>query len=756
MEQDTSNGAAAVSQPTPKSGKKPQLSGVVIKMFAVRENWSAGVVKTPGNETIRFSGKGEYTEGQAVTLVGKWDEWNGTRTFKVADVVLDYRELDPEGLVNWMATCPAVKGIGPVTAWAIVRAFGDRFAEVLEESPDDLLSIARVDAGVIESLRKAWLDDLEHNAARVQLSGWGLTNYQISLALAAFGNGVLDVLRINPFTLARKVKGLGFRMVDKIARTKLDIDRDHPGRIRAGINEIVTAAVEEDGSTMVLVDEVLSRAADLLMLDESDGLAAVAAQLEEAREEFDLEQLGFDGEIWLARASLMEAEEEIAARFLSARGPGLGVADQVTSVLMLPDGDSIDLTAEQLAAVKVAAEHNLSTITGPAGTGKTTIIRSLVQAAQLGMRRYVICAFAGKAQKRISEATGLPACTIHRLLGYNGKEYRHDRDDPLTEDLIVVDEASMIPAELMARLFEAAPHSAICLVGDIDQLPPIGAGAPFRDAIESQTVETARLTLVKRHAGELLDNCGQILKGQIAPTNKDRATGLKAWYKLTSFRDPDAAERFIVDKLIGEYIPKGGLDARRDVVLLAPKKDGPLGRFRLSRLLQAHFRGGRASDQIEVGDRVIWRRNDYVTGLMNGDIGYVRAVHPEEAKLTVDWEGLGVLICDRPKAGVEEGQIELAWCLTVHLAQGSQFPAVIMALSSHHQPFLNRNMLYTGVTRAQKHCFLIGDPYGPQTAVETKKDLDRVTSIQSRIEATRTGQKQTQTLEKQANQGSDN
>ncbi len=702
------------------------IRGTIQRTYHSGPTFSAGVMRSGDGQSVRFAGKFCANEGDVVALVGRWkNDRKYGRQFAVEKLCYELPD-SADGLVQYLAKHPAFTGIGEVTARKIVAfaASATHLDRLIRQDIDELHRQLRIPRPTLQSLREAWIANSAENEVRSYLAGFGLTHHQMQTLLDTFGNGVVGVLRSDPYQLIRYVKGYGFKKVDKIARA-MGTPKDHAGRIEAGIMYVVNEEIG-NGHTWTTGSELIDKANELLLLDTLDSRDVIrqAGDRLLSRGEVVADNLAVTTPYFLESERLIH---DVFEQHGWAEAP-LENAHELTG----------GLKVGQVGAYRNALCHRIAVISGGAGTGKTYVLARLARTFEAAGCQIALCSPTGKAAKRIEEslrAQGLEleAKTIHRLLYYDGSVFQREslsepgerhtsgRDtetDPAC-DVVIVDEVSMVDVPLMAELLRRIDfdRTRLILVGDHNQLPPVGPGNVLRDIIQHELVPTVVLDEVVRQAGVLKANSMAILSETIAPT----AINDPAWTVVDVFRDAQQIQVYLRD-LVLEKIPcQLGLDPIQDVQIITPTHIGPLGTKAINQMMQ-HLLHGDPGRKFAVGDKVIQTVNDYDLGVMNGTIGRVEAI--EDGAYVIDFDGIG----QRHIKDEQVHSVQLAYALTAHKAQGSEFPcAVVVCHRSHF--FADRNWLYTAVTRAAKHCILLGDRWGLRNAVRKNNVIRRRTFL---------------------------
>lgn len=721
------------------AGNDAALRGTVERLYFASPAFTAGTLQTAEGDKVPFAGALMVQEGDRVMLHGRFERHpKYGRQFQVERFEFD-RMLDKAGLAEYLAKHPRIKGIGPVKARAIAERFGDDFERHLSERPQEIAAVAHVDLHVIEALRDEWGRTATLNQALVELSAYGLTHHQVNLLTQKYGNATLAVLADNPYVLVREVKGLGFRKVDQVA-LKLGVPKTHPKRLEAGLQCVVGDMLNE-GHTWTDSIDLCRAAAKLLTFDRMTDTELLEPALDRLISDGVLSSIHHAGRFLIARPDAQSAESELSLAFAShSNRPHWAFAQKTDSEI---DGMIVrhapGLNAGQRAAMRNALRHRISVISGGAGSGKTFTIAALCRIFDACDLKVTLAAPTGKAAKRIEELTGREASTIHRLLGYDGRSFQRGPDNPISTDGLILDEVSMVDVKLAAAVFASLnlKQTIVILVGDHNQLPAVGPGDLLRDLIERRLAPTVVLDEVVRQAGVLKENCTAILHGEVCKSVAPTSDKPSPWYVHDGCAMADDVRRVVLSlfgKVLGARL---GFDPLQDVQLLTPTRKGPLGVDALNAELQRLFQKQRYGVDVFpptpgrrprplVGDKVIQRRNNYDLGIMNGAVGIVVAVDPKTRDLEVRF---GDLVARLESAKGHLADIDLAYALTIHQCQGSEFPCAVVIVHKSHSFMHNRNLIYTGVTRAGKTAIVVGDRWGIRNAVQRRADDRRRTLL---------------------------
>jgi len=659
---------------------------------------------------------------QSMQISGQWKchETHGWQ-FMVEKAKTDLK-LDRNGLIRYLVMTPDISGIGPIRARLMTDAFGDDFERTLLDAPERIADVCKIDPTLVVRLRDQWRADCGLQHLMVQLASFGLTNHQCDAALKAFGADAIRIIRESPYRLIGKARGLGFRTVDGIAG-RLDVAKDAFERIRAGVHYTIGQTLDQ-GDSYIERDELMRNAVTLL--------AAPYPRVDEAVTEMiksgDLGAEDHGGQLLVADPKIMNMERELTKIFRQGAEPSPHL-ERFADARRDLRNFAPNLTEMQHQAIMNALQYRLSVITGGAGTGKTFMVRNMVELAECSGLTVILTAPTGKAAKRLEEMVGGKARTLHQLMAYNGSQFRGGMIDA---DIVIVDEFSMVTSELAWELLRRIDfrRTTVVIVGDHHQLPPIGAGNVLRDLVNSRAVPITLLDQVMRQAGALRDYSMELLNGRVVT---DCVEG--CWYVLQSLPDAEAV-KVLMRRIMLEWLGNMGFDPICDAQIITPVHGKELGTVEVNRdtqrIVQREFynvtvpewRGDRPC--FLKHDKVIQTRNNYDTGVMNGTIGYVEDTG-KDGTLSVDFEGTGIV---EIKPDTEDrDDLQLAYAISMHKAQGSEFPCVIPIIHQSHSYAHDRNLLYMSVTRARQLAAIVGDPWAISHCAERNRIDQRKTLL---------------------------
>lgn len=674
--------------------------------------------------------------GETLELEGRWvAHAEHGRQFEVER----FRSLLPstvDGIRRYLGS-GLIKGIGPSTAQRIVDTFGAYTLDVIDREPERLREVPKLGAKKIELIVEAWREQQQIKTIMLFLQELNIPPGLAVRIYKHYGEQALATVRATPYRLADEVFGINFLTADRIARA-LGIPLDSPQRVAAGLRYALGKAAD-DGHCYLPWDELIPAAAQLLEVTEGDVAAALdnSARLQEVH----VEHVDGDRRVYLR--AFFFAEQGVASRILEIiNAPSKSAAFYRTANWPrvfdhLADKRGVTLTERQREAVIMALTEKVSILTGGPGTGKTMTLQTVITALQARGVAYLLASPTGRAAKRLSEATGAEAQTIHRLLEYTpqaGGSFRRNLDNPLEASVVIVDEASMLDIVLAHHLLKGIPPSAhLLLVGDADQLPSVGPGRVLRDLLDSMALPSVHLDAIFRQAegSGIVANAHRINAGEMPET-----AGQEDFFL---FPQPDAEEcALLTVQLVAERIPRRfGLDPRRDIQVLAPTHRGPAGVQNLNVALQAALNPPAPNKPerrvghglFRLGDRVMQQRNNYDLEVYNGDVGEVAAIHSEEQTLVVRYDGTRMVSYDFNLLD----ELTLAYAISVHKSQGAEYTCVVVPLLIQHYALLQRNLIYTAVTRARRLVVLTGDRRALAIAVRNHEVAQRYTGLARRL-----------------------
>ena len=623
-----------------------------------------------------------------------------------------------------------VKGIGPKFAKLIVGHFGTDTIEVIETDIERLYEVPGIGKKRVEKIRESWEKQKDIKNVMLFLQGFGVSTAYAAKIYRQYGKESIDKVKENPYRLADDIWGIGFKTADGIAR-KMGYEMNDERRLRSGLIYTLNQLADE-GHCYAEEQQLIATARQLLEADEECIRTAMTHAIE-------TEDLMLDGTgIYLPPFYYAECG---TANRLSTLVHTKEVGSIFTvrfDLAKLQRETGIEYDEVQVEAIRQAIASKVMVLTGGPGTGKTTTTKAIIAALQSAGMRILLAAPTGRAAKRMSEATGMEAKTIHRLLEYNPQDgYKRNDENPLEGDALIVDECSMIDIILMNNLTKALPTTMrLVLVGDIDQLPSVGAGNVLRDIIDSGVIPVVRLTRIFRQAqsSRIVMSAHAINRGCFP----DISNGQHTDFFFMKQEEPEKVAETIVS-LVRDRLPKAYRQPTANIQVLTPMQRGVVGAANLNMALQqalnyntaALVRGGYTYKE---GDRVMQLRNNYDKDVYNGDLGYVRSVDMEERTLTVDFDGQTV-----EYEASELDELTLAYATTIHKSQGSEYPIVVMPVLMTHYVMLQRNLIYTGITRAKKICVLVGQSKALAYAIHNMKVLKRNTRLKERLAPVATG-----------------
>ncbi len=684
----------------------------------------------------------ELGVGEAVQFTGQWiNDPRYGKQFK-AETVVPIKPTSERGITRYLSS-GLVRGLGERTAEKIVDHFGVRTLDILDREPEKLHEVPGIKRDLIPKLVAAWKEAQSVRTTIIFLQGLGITAQRANKIYKDYGDETVKIVQEDPYRLAKEVYGIGFITADNIARN-LGVESDALGRVRAGLHYALNKLAQE-GHTFAPRKLLTETTSELLQIENPTRLAAVLKMELEQRELIADALPSGDDDTPLMEGiylPLYYASERGAALRLkgiaSAPSPMKKIWQKIdwnAFLKGLAQDNEVTLTAQQRDAVKAALTSKVSVLTGGPGTGKTTTLRMVIQALVEKDLTFHLASPTGRAAKRLSEATGQPASTIHRLLEYSPMGgFSRDEDSPLTADMVIVDESSMIDIALFYSLLRAIPpQSHLILVGDVDQLPSVGAGNVLRDVIDSGIAHVTRLDTIFRQSEDshIIVNAHRINRGE-APIYDNNRTKDFFFFREN---EPSKVAELIVDIVTNRLPTKFDVHPINDVQVIAPMYRGPAGVTNLNEMLQQALNsdsrlaekklGGRT---FRIGDKVMQTKNNYDKEVFNGDIGRIHAIDHEDGMMEVVIDGRFITY-----EWSEAEELMHAYCISTHRSQGSEYPVVVLPLMTQHYMMLQRNLLYTAITRAKKIVVLVGNPQAVYMAVGNNKVAERFSGLLARL-----------------------
>lgn len=726
-----------LQHPQPQTDHQPMvyLQGSVERVTFHSEQSGFFVirVKCKGQrELVTMTGNTpSVTPGEFVDASGVWfnDHKHGVQ-FRVKHI----KTVTPntlEGIEKYLGS-GMVKGIGPHFAKRLVKAFGEQVFDIIEQSPQRLLELEGIGKKRREKITSAWSEQKVIREIMVFLQSHGVGTARAVRIYKTYGDQSVAKVRENPYRLALDIHGIGFKTADQLAQ-QLGIDRVSLIRAQAGVRHVLQE-FSGDGHCAQRFESLVLEAVKLLEIPEETIKQAVQCEINEER----LTPENIDNKPCLFLTPLHRAEVGVANHVMRLlHGSSLwSDIDLEKAIPWAEEKNKIQLSGSQKQAVGQAVKQKFCIITGGPGVGKTTVVNSILKIIQAKRANVTLCAPTGRAAKRLSESTGQEATTIHRLLEFDpgAFDFKRNAENPLETELLVVDESSMVDVVLMNQLLRAVPEeAAVLLVGDVDQLPSVGPGSVLSDLIESGKVPVARLTEIFRQAAtsRIITGAHAINRGQ--PPKLTRK-GEDTDFFYMNGEEPEEIFSKLMAVVTRRLPDKFGLDPVNDIQVLAPMNRGGLGARSLNVALQealnaqSHPKVTRYGWTFAPGDKVIQTVNNYDKEVFNGDIGRVKSIDVEEGELMMVFEGREVLY-----QVSELDEVSLAYATTIHKSQGSEYPCVVIPMAMQHYTLLERNLLYTGVTRGKQMVVLIGQPKAVGMAARNVRSARRMTNLRARL-----------------------
>lgn len=670
------------------------------------------------------------TPGQSVSLTGKWEVHREHGRQFHAESYSFTLPSTKDGLIAYLSS-GIVKGIGKKYAEMIVDYFGEDTLDVLNNASARLNNVPGLGRKRVKAIRDAWRENSEVRDIQIYLQGLGINPVWFSRIYKRYGQEAPKVIQENPYRLASEIKGIGFIYADKVA-AKLGIGKNDMRRLVSGVTYALGQA-RLLGHVCMPRPDFLKYLAETLTVEENE---AESALNEAINTRMAAVAVSMDGSPMIYEPGMLRCENELPRLMRRLMVQPRHAGQRLSNVAPLRN---TKFSAEQITAVEKVASSPISIITGGPGVGKTTVVSEIVRRAKILNIKTILAAPTGRAAKRMSEATHYRAMTLHRLLKWdpscNG--FAFGTESPLPYDLFVVDESSMLDILLAVAFFRAIkPGSTVVIVGDPDQLPSVGPGNVLNDIIDSEICPVSRLTQIFRQGnGSGIIYAAHAVNNGVMPRVPNPRPGEIADFYWVEKDDPDEAAS-VIERMIVERIPKRfNLDPIRDIQLLCPMNRGNVGTQLMNERLQAILNPEKkflfqvAGHTFKSGDKVMQTTNNYDKGVFNGDMGFITKINYAEKKFTVNYDG----DMDIEYLFEEAEQIVPAYAITVHKSQGSEFPAVVMPLLPQHYMMLQRNLLYTGMTRAKKLMVLVGSSRAVSMAVRNTVREPRYSLLKEKL-----------------------
>ena len=656
--------------------------------------------------------------GEFIQCSGRWDNnRDHGMQFKTTFLkVLSPSSID--GIEKYLGS-GMIRGIGPHFAKKLVKAFGEDVFDVIEDEPDRLLKLDGIGPKRVDRITSGWADQKAIREIMVFLQSHGVGTSRAVRIYKTYGADAIPLVSENPYRLARDIRGIGFKTADQIAE-KLGIEKTAMIRARAGISYTLTEAVT-DGHCGLPQEDLLSAAEKLLEIPTDILRDALFQELQDetvVADTIEDRRCIFLGHLWHAEKIIAERLESLAMG-----KPPWPEIDPKKAIPWIEQKLGVTLAPSQREAVAQAVSSKVMVITGGPGVGKTTLVNAILRILVAKGVKVALAAPTGRAAKRLSESTGMEAKTIHRLLEVDPKHggFKRSSEEPLECDLLVIDETSMVDVSLMASVVKALTNrTSLILVGDVDQLPSVGPGQVLADVIGSGAVPVAKLTEIFRQAAEsrIITNAHKVNTGYMPDLEVPK--GSKTDFYFVEAQDPEDAVTKIIEIVKNRLPNRFSFDPIQDIQVLCPMNRGGIGARSLNVDLQKALNP--PTDEIfverfgytyRVGDKVMQTDNDYDKEVFNGDVGYVRSIDPNLLKMVIEFDGRPV----EYQFG-ELDEIALAYAVSIHKSQGSEYPAVVIPMMMQHYIMLRRNLLYTGITRGRNMVVLVGQKQAIGMAVK--------------------------------------
>ncbi len=718
------------------------IKGEIEQIIFYSEDDGYAVVKLNtenGEKAVAVGYFGDISPGEIIEAKGTWRQ---SPKYGLQFQVESYKSVLPstcEGIRKYLAS-GLIKGIGPVLAERIVEKFGTETVEILENFPERLLEVEGIGTLKLQNIKKAWAEQKDIRELMEFLQTYDIPTGQAPKIFKHYGKDSIHILKNNPYQIAIDISGIGFLTADKIAK-KLGIKKDSPIRIRGAIFYILQKTSAEEGHVCLPKKKLVEIVKNTLGISQDvveKTLEELIASQEIIDETFKENSFVYLPGFYKIEKSSAEKLMEIfkTKSLLTLRSPSL-----VESILASVEQKlSINLEEQQRNAVITALTNKVTIITGGPGTGKTTLVKALIMASEIMGIKVVLTAPTGRATKRLEEVTNRKAFTIHRLLEYSPKKegtFMKNSSNPIKADMVIVDEASMVDIILFYYLLKAIPlYSSLVFVGDVDQLPSVGPGNVLKGLISSEVFPVIKLSKIHRQAQDshIIINAHRVMEGKM-PLNHEKKPPEKADFYFIRKNSQEEILSTIVS-LCKERIPSAfGFHPLRDIQVITPMNRGILGTYNLNRVLQDILNPDFQNLQVEKGgkrfrknDKVMQIKNNYEKNVFNGDIGRVVLIDQENQEIIVDFYGQKVRYDFS-----ELDELVPAYAISIHKSQGSEYPAVVIPIATQHYVMLQRNLIYTAITRGKKLVVLVGMPKALAIGIKNIKIHERFTLFKERL-----------------------
>lgn len=667
-------------------------------------------------------------------------EWTNHPKYGRQLMLSSYETITPitlEGILKYLGS-GMIKGIGPVYSKKIVDKFGLSSLDIIEKEPHKLAEIDGFGEKRIETVKKAWEEQKGIKDIMVFLQGYGITPAYAVKIYRQYNNNAIKIVSENPYRLAHDIFGIGFKIADKIAQN-VGIPKNSLTRAKAGIMYVLEE-LSEQGHVYYPYDLLIEESNKILEIDQiiiQNAIEHLLSEKELVMESISANIFENTKAVYLPRFYTAETEISEKLNRLLKYPKTIKLANIETALKNIQNSINITLSEEQIRAIQNSVENKVLIITGGPGVGKSTITKAIVALYKNIGHNVLIAAPTGRAAKRITETSGYEAKTIHRLLEYSPQEgkFKRNETNPLESDVVILDEASMIPVMLMYHLLKALPEkTTLILIGDVDQLPAVGAGNVLKDLINSGVIPTVKLTKIFRQAetSNIITNAHIVNAGKMPAIHKNSSDFL--------FIEKESPEHILSEiiRLVSEEIPrKYGFDPLHDIQVLTPMHKGIIGAGNLNIELQKSLNKEKTAitrgfKTLKIKDKVMQIKNNYDKDIFNGDIGFISEIDEENQEITVNFDSRPIKY-----EFTDIDELTLAYACSIHKSQGSEFPAVVIPITTNHYIMLQRNLLYTGITRSKKLVVIVGTKKALAIAVKNNRPVNRYTLLEHRLRNSR-------------------